>query len=185
MQLQTLEDVFAEQIADLYDAERQLVQALPKVAAAASNEKLREAINTHLEGTRGHVTRLEEIFQVTDVQVPQEHCKGMEGLLKEGQDIISSQGDPDAIDAALIGAAQRVEHYEIAGYGTARTLADRLRPRRGAARRDTRRGGRGGQAADEDRHRRALPKRSQPAGVELRRLPAGAAPGGRPRPVAR
>ena len=126
MQLDTLEDVFAEQLADLYSAERQLVQALPKVAGAAHSERLRDALKKHLDQTHGHVARLEEIFQTVGVAIPQEHCKGMEGLLREGDDVVAAGGDPVARDAALIAAAQRVEHYEIAGYGTARTLADEL-----------------------------------------------------------
>jgi ferritin-like metal-binding protein YciE len=126
MQLQTLDDVFTEQIGDLYDAEKQLVAALPKVAQAASDDKLRRALEDHLDQTRGHVSRLEEIMRMVDMQMPQEHCKGMEGLLKEGDEIAAANGDPTARDAALIAAAQRVEHYEIAGYGTARTLADHL-----------------------------------------------------------
>jgi ferritin-like metal-binding protein YciE len=126
MKLQSLEDVFAEQIADLYSAEKQLVAALPKVARSAHDEKLRQALEEHLEQTRGHVSRLEEIIRTESIVVPQEHCKGMEGLLEEGDEITTAEGDAVARDAALIAAAQRVEHYEIAGYGTARTLADQL-----------------------------------------------------------
>ncbi len=126
MKLASLEDVLAEQLADLHSAETQLVRALPKVAAAASSPDLRGAIESHLEETRGHVRRLEEIFGSIGVPVPKQHCKGMQGLLEEGEEIIGAQGDPSAKDAALIAAAQRVEHYEIAGYGTARALADQL-----------------------------------------------------------
>jgi ferritin-like metal-binding protein YciE len=126
MQLQSLDDVLLEQLADLYSAETQLVEALPKVAGAASTDELREALQHHLEETRDHVRRLEEAFSELGSGIPSEHCEGMEGLLKEGQDVIKAQGDPVAKDAALIAAAQRVEHYEIAGYGTARTLADHL-----------------------------------------------------------
>ena len=126
MKLQTLEDVFVEQIADLYSAERQLVQALPKLAGAAHSDELKEAFQTHLEQTHGHVSRLDEIFQHVPQTVPQEHCEGMEGLIREGEEIIAAPGDGAARDAALIAAAQRVEHYEIAGYGTAKTLAGEL-----------------------------------------------------------
>ena len=126
MKLQSLEDVFADQVADLRSAEQQLLEALPKVAGAASNDKLREALEQHLEQTRGHVRRLDEVAVTTGLSLPQEHCEGMEGLLKEGEEVVFAQGDPAAKDAALIAAAQRVEHYEISGYGTARTLADQL-----------------------------------------------------------
>jgi ferritin-like metal-binding protein YciE len=126
MQLQSLDDVLMEQLADLHSAEMQLVQALPRVASSASTDELRTAIEQHLEETRGHVRRLEEAFSHLGRPVPDEFCEGMEGLLKEGDEIMSAQGDPAAKDAALIAAAQRVEHYEIAGYGTARTLADQL-----------------------------------------------------------
>lgn len=126
MQLQSLDDVLLEQLADLHSAETQLVQALPQVAKSASTPELRTALEDHLEQTRGHVRRLEEAFSQLGTTIPKDHCEGMEGLLKEGDQIIAAQGDPAAKDAALIAAAQRVEHYEIAGYGTARTLADQL-----------------------------------------------------------
>ena len=126
MKLNSLNDVFAEQVEDLYSAEKQLVEALPKVAAAANSNELRQALEQHLEQTRDHVARLEQIFGDAGIQSPSEHCKGMEGLIKEGDEIVSAQGDPAAKDAALIAAAQRVEHYEIAAYGTARALADEL-----------------------------------------------------------
>jgi ferritin-like metal-binding protein YciE len=126
MQMQSLNDVLVEQLSDLYSAERQLVDALPKVANAASAPELREAFENHLSETRRHVARLEQIFESADVQRHEEHCEGMEGLIREGESIVSASGDPAAKDAALIAAAQRIEHYEIAGYGTARTLADQL-----------------------------------------------------------
>jgi ferritin-like metal-binding protein YciE len=125
MSLASLQDVFQEQIEDLYSAERQLVQALPKVAAAAQSEELKKAFNEHLDETRGHVQRLDEIIGQLGV-TPSTHCKGMEGLIAEGEEVIAEAGDPVAKDAALIAAAQRIEHYEIAAYGTARTLADEL-----------------------------------------------------------
>jgi ferritin-like metal-binding protein YciE len=126
VKLDSLQDVLQEQIEDLYSAETQLVEALPKVAGAASTAELRQAFEQHLEETRGHVRRLEQIFGDVGVTSPSEFCEGMEGLIREADEIIAAKGDPAAKDAALIAAAQRVEHYEIAGYGTARTLADEL-----------------------------------------------------------
>ena len=126
MQLQSLHDLFVEQLQDLYSAETQLVQALPKMAAAASHEELRDAFEQHLTETRNHVTRLDTIFGQIGVAPGGETCKGMQGLITEGEKVLAMQGDPTVIDAALIAAAQRVEHYEIAAYGTAKTLADDL-----------------------------------------------------------
>jgi ferritin-like metal-binding protein YciE len=126
MQLQNLHDLFVEQLQDLYSAEQQLVEALPKMANASSHEELRDAFEHHLEETRGHVQRLEQIFSDIGESPNGEKCKGMEGLIKEGQEVLEMKGDPTVIDAALIAAAQRVEHYEIAGYGTVKTLADHL-----------------------------------------------------------
>ena len=126
MKLETLDDVFVEQIADLYNAEQQLVRALPKMAQAAHSEELRKAFQDHLQETQGHVRRLEEVKSHISQTVPVETCEAMQGLIREGEEIIGAQGDGAAIDAALIAAAQRVEHYEIAAYGTARTLADQL-----------------------------------------------------------
>ena len=126
MQFNSIEDVFIEQIDDLLDAERQLVDALPKMAQSASDEKLRSAFEEHLGETRDHVARLEEIFGQIGRTPPGETCKAMKGLIAEGQEVIQATGDPAAKDAALIAAAQRVEHYEIAAYGTAKTLADQL-----------------------------------------------------------
>lgn len=124
--METLQDVFVEQLADLYSAERQLVETLPEVARAASTDDLREAVTEHLEETRGHVRRLDEIFEQMSMQVPKNHCEAMEGLIREGDEVVRGAGDPVAKDVALIAAAQRIEHYEIAGYGTARTLAREL-----------------------------------------------------------
>jgi ferritin-like metal-binding protein YciE len=125
MSLKSLEDVYVDQIADLYSAEQQLVKALPKVAEAASSSELRQAFESHLKETEGHVQRLEKVRKALDT-VPDVTCKGMEGLIKEGDEIVSEEGDKAAKDAALIAAAQRVEHYEIAAYGTARALAEQL-----------------------------------------------------------
>jgi ferritin-like metal-binding protein YciE len=125
MHLETLKDLLEHELADLHSAETQLVAALPKMAQAASNEELRSAFEHHLEETRDHVRRLEEIRAQIGSSLSEE-CKGMRGLIDEGEEILSGQGDPVVKDAALIAAAQRVEHYEIAAYGTARTLADEL-----------------------------------------------------------
>src|SRR3954449_12488400 len=126
MQLNTLNDVLEEQLTDLYSAEQQLITALPKMAQAASNTELRQAFETHLQETRGHFERLQELLPTLGFQTGGETCEAMQGLIKEGEKVVQAQGDPNAKDAALIAAAQRVEHYEIAGYGTARTLAEQL-----------------------------------------------------------
>jgi ferritin-like metal-binding protein YciE len=126
MQLKTLDDVLQAELKDLYSAERQLVDALPVIANAASSKDLKEAMNEHLDETRGHLKRLEDVFEAIGIRPESEHCAGMEGLIKEGSEIAKAKGNGDARDAALIGAAQRVEHYEIAAYGTARTLAQQL-----------------------------------------------------------
>ncbi|HJQ49034.1 MAG TPA: ferritin-like domain-containing protein [Gaiellaceae bacterium] len=124
MRFNSLKDVLQEQLEDLYSAETQLVGALPKMAQAAHSEQLRDAFQTHLEETRGHVNRIEEALGELGITMPTEVCKGMQGLIAEGEEMIQMGGDPLALDAALIAAAQRVEHYEIAAYGTARQLAD-------------------------------------------------------------
>ncbi|MDX6552154.1 MAG: hypothetical protein QOH74_642 [Gaiellales bacterium] len=126
MRLETTEDVLIDQIADLQSAEDQLLQALPRMASAASNEDLRQAFQHHLDQTRGHAERLRRVSSLIPSGVPAEECKGMKGLIEEGEEIVAAEGTPDAKDAALIAAAQRVEHYEIAAYGTARTLAKEL-----------------------------------------------------------
>jgi ferritin-like metal-binding protein YciE len=119
----SLKDVLQEQLEDLHSAETQLVGALPKMMQAANHEPLREAFEHHLEETRGHVQRVEEALAELGVAHPTEVCKGMQGLIAEGEEMIEMGGDPMALDAGLIAAAQRVEHYEIAAYGTARQLA--------------------------------------------------------------
>jgi ferritin-like metal-binding protein YciE len=126
MELNSLSDVLIEELADLYSAEQQLIVALPLMAAAAHAYELRNAFESHLEETRGHVERLEQAFSERELLLPSRTCKAMKGLVQEATDIIKATGDPVAIDVALIGAAQRIEHYEIAGYGTARALADEL-----------------------------------------------------------
>jgi ferritin-like metal-binding protein YciE len=126
MKLESLKDLYLEQLRDLYDAETQLVEALPKMAEAASSHDLQQAFNLHLQQTREHVNRLERIFKKLNEKPTGQTCQGMKGLIKEGEEMIKSKSDPEVKDAGLIAAAQRVEHYEIAGYGTVRTYAELL-----------------------------------------------------------
>jgi ferritin-like metal-binding protein YciE len=126
LKLDSLRDLLIEELRDLYNAENQLVEALPKLAETASSNELKSAFNHHLEETRQHVSRLEGIFQQLGEKSSGETCEAMKGLIKEGDSLLKAQGDPSVRDAGLIGAAQRVEHYEMAGYGTARSLARRL-----------------------------------------------------------
>jgi ferritin-like metal-binding protein YciE len=126
MKLESFDSLLLHELQDLFSAERQLVAALPKMAKKAASTELREAFETHLDQTKEHVERLEQIFEDLQLSAGRHKCKAMEGLIEEGSEILKEEG-PDAIrDAALIGAAQRVEHYEIAGYGTARTFAEML-----------------------------------------------------------
>jgi ferritin-like metal-binding protein YciE len=126
LKFDSLDDLFHEQLQDLYDAEHRLTEALPKMVEAAHSPELKQAFNQHLMETRGQVGRLEEVFQTLGLEPKRSTCEAMKGLLSEGDEVLSATGDPDVKDAALIAAAQRVEHYEIAGYGTVRTLAHRL-----------------------------------------------------------
>jgi len=126
LKLDSLRDLLIEELRDLYNAETQLVDALPKMAEAASSHELKSAFEHHLEETRRHVSRLDSIFKQIDEKSSGETCEAMKGLVKEGEIFIKAEGDPDVRDAGLIGAAQRVEHYEMAGYGTVRALARRL-----------------------------------------------------------
>jgi ferritin-like metal-binding protein YciE len=126
MKMKGLEDLYVEQLKDLHNAEKQLVQALPKMAKAATSVDLRQGFQNHLEQTRTHVDRLERIFARLGASAGRKKCKAMEGLIEEGEEAIQLEGDPMVKDAALIAAAQRVEHYEIAGYGTVRTYANHL-----------------------------------------------------------
>jgi ferritin-like metal-binding protein YciE len=114
----TLHDAFLDELRDTYDAERQLTKALPKMAKAASSPELRNAFETHLEETRGHVERLEQVFETLEERVRGKHCEGMAGIVEEGKTIMGEDFDDATMDAALISAAQRVEHYEMAAYGT-------------------------------------------------------------------
>lgn len=126
MKLNSLENLYIDQLQDLYDAEQQLVQALPKMANAATSSDLRQGFQQHLDQTRTQMQRLERIFADLGQTPTGKRCEAMHGLIKEGEQVIQMQGDPMVKDAALIAAAQRVEHYEIAGYGTVRTYADHL-----------------------------------------------------------
>ena len=126
MEMQDLQDLFVEQLRDLYNAEKQLVKALPKMAKKASDDSLKQAFTTHLEETKGHVERLEQIFESLGKRAGGKTCKAMKGLVEEGQEAMEEDATPEVLDAALIAAAQRVEHYEIAGYGTVRAYAKLL-----------------------------------------------------------
>ena len=122
----SLEDLFLSQIEDLYDAEQRIIRALPKMSEAAKNPQLKRALDTHLTETRKQVDRLETVFRGLDKTPERETCEAMKGLLREGEEMMDAKGDPDVRDQAIIAAAQRVEHYEMAGYGTARALAQHL-----------------------------------------------------------
>jgi len=121
-----LEELLVEELKDLYSAENQLVKALPRMAKAAHSPELKRAFERHLEETRRQVERLDQIGQTLATKMTGKKCKGMEGLIEEGKEVIEEDFDDNTRDAGLIGAAQRVEHYEIAGYGTARTHAELL-----------------------------------------------------------
>ena len=126
MEQTALQELYVDELRDIYNAETQLVKALPKMANAATSEELRSGFEDHLEQTKGHVQRLEQIFQTLGEKPTGKKCKGMEGLISEGQEIMDEDFESDVMDAALISAAQRVEHYEIAAYGTVRTYAQIL-----------------------------------------------------------
>ena len=127
MPLKSLDKVLLDELKDLYSAENQILKALPKMAKAASSPLLKEAFTSHIEQTRGQVARLDRIARLMgEKSFKGKKCKAMEGLLEEGTELIEEGGDPAVLDAAMIGAAQKVEHYEIAGYGTARTHARHL-----------------------------------------------------------
>jgi ferritin-like metal-binding protein YciE len=127
MELATLQDLFVHELQDLYSAENQITKALPKMAKAASSQELRMSFETHLKETEKQIERLEQIMKDLGEKPGGTVCKGMKGLIEEGDELMKERGaDPDVIDAGLISAAQRVEHYEMAGYGTARTYANQL-----------------------------------------------------------
>lgn len=127
MKLESLHKLFIEELHDLYSAENMILKALPKMAEEASAPELKNAFNEHLEQTRGHVQRLDQIFdQLSDVDREDRKCKGMEGIIKENKDLLDEDAEPEVLEAGMIAGAQKVEHYEIAGYGTVRTYANLL-----------------------------------------------------------
>src|SRR5213082_2327353 len=132
MQLETLKDLYIHELKDLHSAEKQLTKALPKMAKAATNESLADGFRLHLDQTEEHVNRLERILESHQESTRGPKCKGMEGLIEEGSEMIDVDAEDEVRDAGRISAAQRVEHYEIAGYGCARTDADLLGDTKGA-----------------------------------------------------
>jgi ferritin-like metal-binding protein YciE len=126
MKMATLKDLFVEELKDLYSAEKQLIKALPKMAKAATSEDLKEGFLEHLEQTKGHAERLEQVFELLGQKPRAKTCKAMEGLIEEGKELLEEDAESEVLDAGLIAAAQRVEHYEIAGYGCVRTYAELL-----------------------------------------------------------
>ena len=126
MKLESLHDLYVKELHDLYDAEEQIVKALPKMIEASSSTQLRTALAEHLEQTREQVRRLEQIFRLHGEEAKGESCKGMSGIIDEGKDIVKHDENPDVRDAGIISAAQRVEHYEMAAYGTVRTWAEQM-----------------------------------------------------------
>jgi ferritin-like metal-binding protein YciE len=132
MQLETLQDLYIHELKDLYSAEKQLIRALPKMAKAAKNQQLAAGFQEHLEQTKEHAARIEKILARHKKSTRGSRCKGMEGIIAEGAEMVEEQADAEVKDAGLIAAAQRVEHYEMAGYGTARTYAEMLGDDEGA-----------------------------------------------------
>ena len=126
MKLNTLQKLYTDELRDLYNAENQLLKALPKMAKAASSEELKEAFEQHLEQTKGHVKRLEQVFGELDEKPKGKTCRAMKGLIQEGSEILEEDGETSVRDAGIIVAAQKVEHYELAGYGSVRTFAHLL-----------------------------------------------------------
>jgi ferritin-like metal-binding protein YciE len=126
MKLDTLKTLYINELRDLYNAEQQLVKALPKMAKGASSEELQDAFEKHLEQTKMHVERLEEVFEEIGERPKGKTCKAMKGLIEEGSEILDEDGEESVLDAGIIVAAQKVEHYEIAGYGSVRTFAQLL-----------------------------------------------------------
>jgi len=126
MEMANLQDLFVDCLKDLHNAENQLVRALPKMAKAASNPDLKKAFETHLEETKGQIERLDMIFERLGESPKGKKCLAMEGLIGEGKELMEEDAEPEVMDAGLIGASQKIEHYEIAGYGTVRTYAKLL-----------------------------------------------------------
>jgi ferritin-like metal-binding protein YciE len=126
MSVETLQELFIDELKDLYSAEKQIVRSLPKLAKAASTPELKDALQSHLEKTKGQVERLDQIAQIVGKKLTGKTCAGMKGVLEEGSEVLEEVEEGNVRDAALIGASQRVEHYEMAGYGTARDFAKLL-----------------------------------------------------------
>ena len=126
MTIETLDALLKEELKDLYDAEKQLVRALPKMAKAASDPELKSAYQTHLEQTKGHVSRLEQVFELLEMKPKSKPCEAMKGLVKEGSETIEEDASDPILDVMLITASQKVEHYEISAYGTARAIAEQM-----------------------------------------------------------
>ena len=126
MKLDTLQKLYVEELRDIYNAENQLLKALPKMAKGASSDELKQAFEDHLEETKVHVERLEQIFEALDESPKGKTCKAMKGLVEEGSEMLEEDGEESVLDAGIIAAAQKVEHYEIASYGTVRTWAELL-----------------------------------------------------------
>jgi ferritin-like metal-binding protein YciE len=133
MKESALKELYLKELRDTYDAEKQITKALPKMAKAASSTQLRQGFEEHLEQTKNHITRLEQIFEELDESPKGESCDGMEGLIEEGSNIMDEDLEGEAKDAGLISAAQRVEHYEMAAYGTLRTYANILGDKKAAS----------------------------------------------------
>lgn len=127
MKMESLRELFINELQDLYSAENMILKALPKMVDAANNPELKAGFNEHLAQTRGHVQRLDQIFdQLGDIDRKDKKCKGMEGILKENKEFLGEDAEPEVLDAGMIAGAQKVEHYEIASYGTVRTYAQLL-----------------------------------------------------------
>jgi ferritin-like metal-binding protein YciE len=126
MKLESLNELLIEELKDLYDAEHQLTQALPKMAKAATSEPLQTAFNHHLTETENQISRLEQVFEAMGEKATRKTCKAMKGLVEEGDELMKEDAEPEVLDAGLIAAAQKVEHYEIASYGTVRAYAQLL-----------------------------------------------------------
>ncbi len=126
MELKSLQDLLVEDLKDIYNAEAQIIRALPRMAKAASNEQLKQAFEEHLDQTKDQVERLKDVFELFGKPARGKSCKAMQGIIEEGKEVMKNGAEPEVLDAALIGSAQKVEHYEIAAYGTARTYAQML-----------------------------------------------------------
>ena len=126
MKIESLHDLYIRELRDLYEGENQIVKNLPKMIESANSSELRNALADHLEQTRNHVTRLEQVFRLHNEEIEGEKCKGISGIIDEGKDILKHNENPDVRDAGIISVAQRVEHYEMAAYGTVRTWANQM-----------------------------------------------------------